>query len=41
MSLSAAVLRSIPVAPIVAAWLVCPYPLVERVTFAACRAVFP
>ena len=41
MSLSAAVLRSMPVAPLVAVWLLTRHPIVERVTFAACRVVFP
>lgn len=40
MSLSAAVLRALPVAPLVAVWLVCPCPLVERVTFAVCGLAF-
>ena len=42
MTLSAAVLRGLAVAPLVALWLVLPRcPVVERVTLAACRTVYP
>ena len=42
MTLSAAVLRGLAVAPLVALWLVLPpCPVVERITLAACRAVYP
>lgn len=42
MTLSAAILRALPCLPLVALWLVLPpCPVVERVTLAACRAVYP
>jgi len=42
MTLESAILRGLAVAPFVALWLVLPpCPVVERVTLAACRAVYP
>ena len=42
MTLSAACLRGLAVAPFVALWLVLPpCPVVERVTLAACRIAYP
>lgn len=41
MSLSAAVLRAIPVAPFVALWLALPCAITERAALAVCRVVFP
>ena len=42
MTLSAACLRGLAVAPLVALWLVLPpCPVVERVTLAACRIAYP
>ena len=41
MTLSAACARALPCLPFVALWLALPCALTERVTLAACRAVYP